>query len=81
VPRALFANAITWRSGAWQLAAVLGPALGGLIYGFGNATAAYVVDVVLMLAALSWRARKGPRLFAATLAELGKDGEALGGRR
>jgi hypothetical protein len=30
----------------------MGPALGGLIYGFGNVTAAYAVDVSLMLAAL-----------------------------
>ena len=52
VPRALYPNAVTWRSSTWQLAAVLGPALGGLIYGFGNATAAYVVDATLMMAAL-----------------------------
>src|SRR3954470_3086658 len=52
VPRALYPNAVTWRSSTWQLAAVLGPALGGLIYGFGTATAAYVVDVMLMFAAL-----------------------------
>jgi len=52
VPRSLYPNAVTWRSSTWQLAAVLGPALGGLIYGFGTATAAYVVDVALMLASL-----------------------------
>jgi MFS family permease len=52
VPRPLYPNAVTWRSSTWQLAAVLGPALGGLIYGFGTATAAYVVDVVLMSASL-----------------------------
>ncbi len=52
VPRSLYPNAVTWRSSTWQLAAVLGPAVGGLIYGFGNATAAYIVDASLMLAAL-----------------------------
>jgi MFS family permease len=52
VPRTLYPNAVTWRSSTWQLAAVLGPALGGLIYGFGTATAAYAVDVGLMLVAL-----------------------------
>jgi MFS family permease len=52
VPRELYPNAVTWRSSTWQLAAVLGPALGGLIYGFGNATAAYAVDVTLMALAL-----------------------------
>jgi MFS family permease len=52
VPRELYPNAVTWRSSTWQLAAVLGPALGGLIYGFGSATAAYTVDVALMILAL-----------------------------
>jgi MFS family permease len=52
VPRALYPNAVTWRSSTWQLAAVLGPALGGLIYGFGSATAAYMADVALMVIAL-----------------------------
>lgn len=36
VPRALYANASTWSSSAWQIGGVLGPALGGLcIYWFG----------------------------------------------
>jgi MFS family permease len=57
VPRTLFHNAVTWRSATWQLAAVLGPALGGLLYGFGSATAAYSADVALMLVALLALAR------------------------
>ena len=52
VPRALFANAITWRSGSWQLAAVIGPALGGLLYALGGASLAYAVDAALMLFAV-----------------------------
>jgi MFS family permease len=52
VPRPLYPNAVTWRSSTWQLAAVLGPAIGGLVYGFGNATAAYGVDVALMVVGL-----------------------------
>lgn len=36
VPRALYANASTWSSSAWQIGGVLGPALGGLcIHWFG----------------------------------------------
>ncbi|MGH7497912.1 MAG: MFS transporter, partial [Gemmatimonadales bacterium] len=57
VPRDLYPNAVTWRSSTWQLAAVLGPALGGLIYGFGDAAAAYMVDVTLMLVGLFAAAR------------------------
>jgi MFS family permease len=48
VPRALYPNAVTWRSSSWQLAEVVGPAIGGLVYGFGSAKAAYAVDATLM---------------------------------
>lgn len=34
IPRNLYANAATWNSANWQVAAVLGPAIGGLVYGF-----------------------------------------------
>lgn len=49
VPRELFHNAVTWRSSAWQLAAVAGPAVGGLLYAVGGTTAAYTGDVILMV--------------------------------
>jgi MFS family permease len=48
VPRELYPNAVTWRSSAWQLAEVVGPAIGGLVYGFGSARAAYGLDAALM---------------------------------
>jgi MFS family permease len=49
VPRPLYANAITWRSGTWQLAAVMGPAVGGVLYAAGGTTLSYSVDVALMV--------------------------------
>jgi MFS family permease len=52
VPRPLYPNAVTWRSSTWQLAAVLGPALGGLLYGFGGAAIAYTADATLMAVGL-----------------------------
>jgi MFS family permease len=52
VPRPLYPNAVAWRSSTWQIAAVLGPALGGLLYGFGSARLAYAVDTALMAVAL-----------------------------
>jgi MFS family permease len=52
LPRELYANAVTWRSLVWQVAAVAGPALGGLLYGFASATAAYSLDVALITTAL-----------------------------
>jgi MFS family permease len=51
VPRAYYHNAIAWRSSTWQTAAVIGPAVGGLLYGFGGPRVAYVVQAVLMSAA------------------------------
>jgi MFS family permease len=36
-----YANAATWNSANWQIAAVMGPALGGLIYGFSSISVAY----------------------------------------
>ncbi len=53
VPRELYPNAVAWRSSTWQLAAVVGPAVGGLLYGFAGATTAYAVDAALMVAALA----------------------------
>jgi MFS family permease len=47
VPRATYANAVAWRSSLWQAAAVLGPALGGMLYGFSGPRQSYVVEAVL----------------------------------
>ncbi len=48
VDRSLYANAVAWRTSTWQTAAVVGPALGGLIYGFTSPRVAYVVDAIMM---------------------------------
>lgn len=52
VPRELFANSIAWRSSTWQFAAVVGPALGGVLYGFAGALAAYGVVTAMFAIAL-----------------------------
>jgi len=36
IPREVYPNGSTWSSSSWQIASILGPAVGGLIYGFGN---------------------------------------------
>jgi len=62
VPRELYPNAVTWRSSTWQLAEVVGPAIGGLVYGFGSARAAYGLDAALMVGVASLaRVRQPPR--------------------
>jgi MFS family permease len=57
VPRETYANAITWRSSLWQFGAVVGPAVGGVIYGFSGARLAYIVEAVLCAMALGLFAR------------------------
>jgi MFS family permease len=52
IDRSLYANAVAWRSSTWQFAAVVGPALGGLIYGFASPRVAYVADAIMMAVAL-----------------------------
>lgn len=56
VPRNLLPNAATWNSTVWHVAAVLGPAVGGLIYGFFSIVPAYctvfafyMVGILIML--------------------------------
>ncbi|HYO77128.1 MAG TPA: MFS transporter, partial [Thermoanaerobaculia bacterium] len=56
VPRELYPRAIAWRTSSWHLAAVVGPAAGGLLYGFAGPAAAYgavIVGMALSLAVLS----------------------------
>src|SRR4030081_3570623 len=57
VPRETYANAVTWRSSLWQFAAVVGPALGGVIYGFSGPRLAYIFESVLCAIALGLFAR------------------------
>lgn len=53
IDRSLYANAVAWRSSTWQSAAVVGPALGGLIYGFTSPRVAYIADAIMMATALA----------------------------
>jgi len=54
VPRALYANSITWRSSVWQSAAVVGPALGGVVVAIGGPALTYGVAALLLV--LAWLA-------------------------
>lgn len=48
VPEHALSNAIAWNSSSWQLAAITGPVIGGLLYGI-SATTAYTVAVVFSI--------------------------------
>jgi MFS family permease len=55
VPPAHFANAVAWSSSIWQLATIVGPALGGLLYGLmGGATPVYMICATLACGALGF---------------------------
>ncbi len=50
VPESAYSSAATWSSSSWQLASVLGPALGGLVIAFsGSATPVYACNVGAIL--------------------------------
>ncbi|MFC3832108.1 MULTISPECIES: MFS transporter [Deinococcus] len=53
VPRELLLRASAWRSSAWQAAAIIGPALGGVLYASVGAAGAYVFAFVLFLVSLA----------------------------
>jgi MFS family permease len=57
VARKHLANAATWSSANWHVAAVAGPAAGGLIYGFFGITAAYLTIFLIYLSSffLIWK--------------------------
>jgi len=63
VPRALFPSAVAWRAGTWQVAAVAGPALGGIFYAWVGPTRSYVIAGALMATSLVtvWRIRAPER--------------------
>jgi MFS family permease len=57
VPRELYANSSTWNSFAWQIAAVSGPAIGGIGYGYFGGGAAYAAVVAFILIGLTLYSR------------------------
>jgi MFS family permease len=68
VPRPLFASCVAWRTGVWQIAAVTGPAVGGVLYASVGPTASYVVAAALMAMAFLSVARirvVAPRVLGA----------------
>ncbi len=52
VPKELYPNSSTWNSLLFHLALIIGPAVGGLIYGFFNPSLAYFT--VMVFVAISW---------------------------
>jgi len=53
IPRKLYVNASTWNSTTWHVAAITGPAAGGLIYGFFGVEVAYLSVILMLLIAMT----------------------------
>jgi MFS family permease len=52
VPKEIYTNAATWSSSTWQIASILGPAAGGLIYGYLGITVTFAVILVFLAISL-----------------------------
>ncbi len=60
VPVDDFPNAVAWSSSLWQSGTVIGPMLGGLVYGLAGARTVYATAACTSLAALALVAMLGP---------------------
>lgn len=49
VPRSMYPNATAWSSTAWQVGAVLGPLLGGLMIGIAGIKISFLIVVIILL--------------------------------
>lgn len=48
IPKHEYQNGATWSSGAWQLGAVVGPALAGILFGFLGITTTFSIQFLLV---------------------------------
>ncbi|TKC00580.1 MFS transporter [Pedobacter cryophilus] len=46
IPREHYPNSSTWNSSAWQTASIVGPALGGLLYGFAGINHTFIFVLI-----------------------------------
>lgn len=53
IPPELASNASAWRSSSWQTGAIVGPAMGGLLFGFIGAPGAYTVGASLLVVGIT----------------------------
>lgn len=49
VPTHIFPNAVAWNSSSWQLASIVGPVMGGLLYGVGSIVPYLTASILLLL--------------------------------
>jgi sugar phosphate permease len=61
VPRAIYARAAAWNATGWEIGSIVGPAIGGLVYAWKGAVAAYFLVAVLSLAGIFFALLMGKR--------------------
>ena len=54
IPREHYPNSSTWNSSSWQAATILGPAAGGLLYGFFGVSVTFGAILVFILISFYW---------------------------
>jgi MFS family permease len=65
VPRQIFSNAVSWNSSGFELASMVGPAIGGLLIGmFNSAVWVYLLNAVMTTAYLFFVSQIAYRHFA-----------------
>lgn len=52
IPKELYPNSSTWNSSSYMMASILGPAAGGIIYGFFGITITYIFIIAFILISL-----------------------------
>jgi len=52
IPKELYPNSSTWNSSSYMMASILGPAAGGLIYGFYGITVTYTIILIFIFISL-----------------------------
>jgi MFS family permease len=60
VPKEHLPSAVAWNSSVWQMAGTIGPAVGGVLYGFGPQVV-YGTSTALMLSSVLFLSRLSPR--------------------
>ena len=70
LPRELYPNAVAWRTSTWHLAAVAGPAAGGVLYGFSGPAMAYSAVIGAMAVSFAVISSLSPRPRQAIVEEI-----------
>ena len=65
IPKEVYPNGSTWSSSSWQVASILGPAAGGLIYGYYGVSVTFAVILAFLAFSivLIYRLRPYPPVF------------------